>query len=428
MKALIVEPSKLYQALYTKILSELDFTVVCAENGQQGFGRLDADDTDIVFSAMHLGDMSGASFCEQLRHNAAFAQLPVIMITATEDGKTLGAAISAGVTEIFQKDDLDRVADYMRAFVKDLQDDGQLAGAVLYTEDNKAVAALICALLSENGLNVDHYTTAEEALEAFKEGDYDLVLTDVVLAGHMNGYELVKALRSTQDHKSLVPILAVTGFDDTARRLELLRAGVNDYVTKPVIDEELLARVKNLITNKHLLDELERQKERMRQLAMTDQLTTLYNRHFLMEVGPQRISEAFRHRLQLSMIVADIDHFKAINDQHGHSMGDVVLKQVGETLRESCRTEDVAARFGGEEFVLLLAHCGQHDAEQKAEKLRCQLETLNPGGIPVTASFGVSSLPIEGNCDFPQLFNAADKAVYEAKSAGRNRVVIGQFG
>ena len=151
---------------------------------------------------------------------------------------------------------------------------------------------------------------------------------------------------------------------------------------------------------------------------MTDQLTSLYNRYSLSDMASNYLSEACRHGNPLSIIVTDIDYFKKINDKYGHSIGDAVLIAVSQLLKNSCRNEDFAARFGGEEFVILLPHCNLESAIQKAETLRQSIETMNPESIPVTASFGVATLPLETTCQFDELFNMADKAVYAAKAGG----------
>ena len=155
---------------------------------------------------------------------------------------------------------------------------------------------------------------------------------------------------------------------------------------------------------------------------MTDQLTSLYNRHYLVDTAPKHLSEARRHNYPLSVVVIDLDHFKSINDTHGHTVGDVVLRETGNMLANAVRDEDVVARFGGEEFVALLSHCDLQSALSKTEDLRAKLEALKPAGLTVTGSFGVASYDPERHDDFSQIFSDADKAVYEAKDSGRNCV------
>ena len=142
-----------------------------------------------------------------------------------------------------------------------------------------------------------------------------------------------------------------------------------------------------------------------------------------MEVGPKRISEAYRHNQALSMLVLDVDHFKSINDKHGHSTGDAILSGLADVFQHNCRNEDVAVRFGGEEFVLLLNHCDLNNAAAKGEFIRKKIATLCPSNLNVTISIGVSAIRNEPRDDLSSLFKRADRAVYQAKEAGRNRVV-----
>lgn len=158
---------------------------------------------------------------------------------------------------------------------------------------------------------------------------------------------------------------------------------------------------------------------------MKDQLTGLFNRHFMMESGPKAIKQAQRHKYPLSMLVLDLDNFKSINDQHGHATRDTVLESVGTTLLNSFREEDIACRFGGEEFVVILPNCNLSEAAIKAEQLRLIIENGHPAGLLVTASIGVGSLFIDDNTDtFATLFSRADHGTYQAKANGRNQVVL----
>ena len=173
------------------------------------------------------------------------------------------------------------------------------------------------------------------------------------------------------------------------------------------------------------LKDIEKQGKKLYELAMKDQLTKLYNRHYLLEIADKTIKGAERFNKPLSVIVLDIDHFKQLNDTHGHQVGDQVLASVAEFLMNAMRSSDVAARFGGEEFVLLLSHCDLTEAKAKAEDLREKIQQLQPRGLHVTASFGVSALElISGEASFNALFKLADSAVYQAKREGRNRVIV----
>ena len=273
-------------------------------------------------------------------------------------------------------------------------------------------------------LDVTHFVNAEDALSSFIEHRYDLVITDVLLEGPMNGVAMVRMIRGQKGVISEVPVLAITGYDDPQRRLELFRAGINDYVTKPVMEEELAARVINLVTNKYLLDRVREQQKSLFQLAMTDQLTTCNNRHCLVQYAPKYISDATRYHFPLCIMILDLDHFKRVNDVHGHNVGDEVLACVGQLLMQGCRQGDFVARLGGEEFIMLLPHCPPSNAMLKAEEVRQAIEDKKPAGLTVTASVGVAGLSKKEHKDFDSLYKAADLAVYASKENGRNRVTF----
>lgn len=426
MKALVVEPSILYRKIVKMQLTELGYEVVFTKTGQESIETLNADTFDVVIFAMFLPDMNGATFCLKIRSERKLQHIPAFMVTSSNDSDVLEKASSSGVTEIFHKDDFNRFADYLRTFTDKIEGEKKISGRILYVEDNLVVATITGRVLENLGLDVDHFMQAEEALEAFKENNYDLVITDVMLKDGMSGIGFTKVLREMEKDESAIPILALTGLDDVARRIELFRAGVNDYVSKPVVDEELIARVRNLISNKKLLDKVKQQQEQLLQMAMTDPLTKLNNRHYLMGITPQKISEAFRHKTPLSMIVIDLDKFKDVNDTYGHAAGDTVLREVGRLLVKESRTEDITVRFGGEEFLIVLSHCNEAHAITKAETLRKLFVELDPGGLHISGSFGVACLPMDFKSDFTGLFAAADEAVYKAKESGRNCVKVSQ--
>ncbi|MDX1451903.1 MAG: diguanylate cyclase [Oleiphilaceae bacterium] len=256
----------------------------------------------------------------------------------------------------------------------------------------------------------------------------DLVLLDVDMPG-MNGYEVITHMKQ-DEHMADVPVIFVTGMDNDEDEEKGLALGAVDYVVKPVRPAIVRARVKT-----HVL--LKQQRDQLAKMAMCDQLTGLYNRHFLIESAKQKVSFSRRHQQPLSVMILDIDLFKQINDQYGHAMGDQVLTAVGGAIQERCRKEDllgrpasresvsesgdaIAARYGGEEFLVLLSPCDLAAAQQKAEQLREAVETLQPSGINVSTSIGVAQLQPEET--FEALVSRADSALYRAKEAGRNRV------
>jgi len=258
-------------------------------------------------------------------------------------------------------------------------------------------------------------TNGKTALKlSVQEPTPDLILLDVLMPD-IDGFDVCRELKD-QDETKDIPIIFVTGNDsDTGEELGL-ELGAVDYITKPLHAAIVRARVKTHVKLKLFNDKLF-------SLAMRDGLTSLYNRHFLFDEARRLLSKAKRNREDMSVIMLDIDHFKLINDQYGHQVGDDVLKAIANELKISTRNEDIAARYGGEEFVILLTNCNSSKAEEKAENLRGSIEKLEPNGLKVTSSFGIVELNIK-HINFDDILKDADDALYEAKNGGRNRVVV----
>ena len=250
---------------------------------------------------------------------------------------------------------------------------------------------------------------------ARQEPQPDLILLDIEMPG-ISGFEVCKQLKKdtlTQD----IPVIFVTANDQEEDEEKGLHIGAVDYITKPIRPVIVAARVDTHIT-------LKIQRDLLTRMATHDQLTGLYNRHFLMESAPKKIAFAQRHHTSVCLLTLDIDHFKKINDDYGHPFGDRVLREIGDLLKSFSRKEDIVTRFGGEEFVILFDACRLQDALDKAEELRKQIEQLKPEGYTITASLGVTELQSEQDT-LEQIIKRADQALYQAKEQGRNRVIAG---
>ena len=242
----------------------------------------------------------------------------------------------------------------------------------------------------------------------------DLILLDVSMP-EMDGYEVCELLKANVITAN-IPVIFVTGLQGEKDEEKGLMIGAVDYITKPFRPAIVAARV-----NTHLTIKL--QQDKLNQLAFSDQLTGLYNRHYLMDVAKQKIHNAQQQEHPLWVLMIDVDHFKSINDNYGHSMGDIVLKQVGEALAANSDQDDITARSGGEEFVVLFELCDDEQAFNKAITLLDAIESLNPQGVNVTISIGMAKVS-EKDKDFDSLLKRADIALYKAKDNGRNRLEL----
>ena len=424
MKVLILENGRLFQKILQDLLIELDCTVSCVRTGKEGLDLLinTTDETkyDLIIASQHIFDKSGDKFIEHCKNSDR--NTPVILLTSEPNDTLLRNARAAGIKDIFPKTNLTYLKSSIRYYIQGESNFDIQGGRVLYIEDSASVAHIVTKYLKKLNLEVTHFATAEEAFHAFIDNDYDLVITDVMLEGTMDGLSLIRMIRAQNSHSAKVPILAMTGHDDSQLRIDLLHAGINDYVTKPPIEEELAARVNNLITNKRLADQVRQQQRSLFNIAMTDQLTTCHNRHSLSDYAPKYIKDAVRYDYPLSIMILDLDFFKRINDEFGHTTGDIVLEDIGKLLMSTCRQGDIVSRIGGEEFLILLPHCNIDDAMRKAENIRSRIELSEPADLTVTASIGLATLIKEHNGDFDNLYKAADSAVYYSKENGRNQV------
>lgn len=424
MKVLILENGRLFQKILQDLLIKLGCTVSCVRTGEEGLKLLvsTTDDTkyDLIIASQHIFDKSGSDFIEHCKNSDR--KTPIILLTSEPNETLLRNARSAGIKDIFPKTNITYLKSSIRYYIQGEKNIDIQGGRVLYVEDSASVTHIVTKYLKKLNLEVTHFASAEEAFHAFADNDYDLVITDVMLEGTMDGLSLVRMIRASNTHAAKTPILAMTGHDDVQLRIDLLHAGINDYVTKPPIEEELAARVNNLITNKRLADQVRQQQRSLYNIAMTDQLTTCHNRHSLSDYAPKYIKDAVRYHYPLSIMILDLDFFKNINDEFGHTTGDAVLAEIGKLLMATCRQGDIVARIGGEEFLILLPHCNIYNAMQKAENIRSMIELAEPADLKVTASIGIASLIKQYDEDFDKLYKAADSAVYESKENGRNQV------
>jgi two-component system cell cycle response regulator len=421
MKALIVEPSRFFASVLSSMLLKYGFEADVVNDGEAGLEALSAHPYDLMCFAFALGSMSGNDFFLKAKMQGLVGHFPAFMITSGLDPRQRLLAQNMGVTDCLLKSDMASSERLIEQMAREAQE--KLHGRVLLVEDSFVASEHYREVLAGMGLTVDHFKTAEEALQVLSNRQYDLVITDFMLEGEKTGLWLVRKLRESKGQNAGIPILAVSGFEEPKRKIDILRAGANDFVAKPVLTEELELRVRNLFKTQMLLRRLEMQFQHMRELALHDQLTGLYNRHYLDKRIPELFADCDQHGRSIAVIAIDIDHFKQINDSQGHHVGDQVLEAVAQVILDSGRKDAIAARLGGEEFMLLRPDVDLVRGAMRAEGMRHRLETLRPAGLRVTASMGVV-LRNKGEA-FEQLLQRADKLVYAAKQQGRNQVMAG---
>ena len=286
---------------------------------------------------------------------------------------------------------------------------------VLIIDDSPDALAVAKARLAKEHLEVICADGGQAGLKAARDQKPDLILLDVNMPD-ISGFELCRQLKADVELQ-MIPVIFLTGSDTTEDRVKGLDIGAVDYVTKPFDAFELRARVRAALRTKHLQDLLTEH-------ANIDPLTELPNRRALMKHLEKEWSRFQRHGDTLSFIMADIDHFKQVNDTYGHSIGDQLLRRIAQALAEQCRKTDLPARYGGEEFAIVVPHENMETALHLAQRCRQAIEHISmqvdQQQVKATASFGVAEALGLSNPE--DLIQKADQALYQAKQYGRNRV------
>lgn len=424
LKVLIIDDDKSFNDLVTPILQEAGLNVTITSSAKEVLAWSASESFHLILYSNNLTEMPASDFCGQLRAIEAYDFVPILVMTEQNTANELKKALLSGATDTFSKHDFGALRSYIERLVQ--RESFELSGRVLLIEDSRVLQAILFDLLTELGLDVDAYTHAEDAWSVYPEGDYDLVLTDILLGGTMSGLTLVRNIRRMQGQQSNVPIIASSGFDNKARKVELFHHGVNDFISKPVVREELRQRVINHITTYQSIRELRTQERSLYSLSMLDDLTHLFNRHALREFSGKFFADAYGLGQPLSMAVLDIDYFQKINKENGHIVGDQVLSELGKWLKRFARDVDLVARWAGDEFIFLLANCSQKEASQLIERLQSRLKNFNPAGIEVSLSIGIASTSEQDKerVTLNGLFELADSAMYQAKIGGRNRIEL----
>jgi diguanylate cyclase (GGDEF)-like protein len=305
--------------------------------------------------------------------------------------------------------------------------------AILLAEDDPVTRMLMTRFLKKAGYEVDAVSDGAEAFDKMMKRYYPILVSDWEMPG-MDGVALCKAVRNMQ-LDGYVYALLLTARDAKEHIIAGLEAGADDYLVKPVHEPELIAR---LNTGRRILaleHSLRVANQRNRVLSITDHLTGAYNRRYLMEQLPREVERCRRYAYPLSVIMCDIDHFKRVNDEQGHSAGDDVLQQFTRRVQQSIRSNsDWIARYGGEEFLLVLPETEYASGILVAEKVRGIVGSApfstRAGEIRVTASFGVASTGSDGPdllLRVEGLIRAADQCLYRSKQEGRDRTTSVQI-
>lgn len=294
---------------------------------------------------------------------------------------------------------------------------------IVVADDSPIYRKLVQDVLAHEGYEILFAKDGREALDIVARHKPSLVITDWEMPD-ISGIDLCRKIRQEQDSYTYIVLLTSNSKKDQV--IEGLAAGADDYLTKPFHSGELLARVGVGRRVVKLHQQIQSKNLLLQELALKDSLTGLPNRRAIEEWTQRELSAAARHKFSFWVAVADLDHFKGVNDTFGHEAGDVVLKRFAEILRANTRSSNMCGRIGGEEFLVMLTHVEQPGVQIAIERIRRQLEketfTFGDRTAAVTASFGVACFAGETSPSFEKLLRTADAALYSAKRKGRNRI------
>ena len=434
--------------LEVRLLAEY-FEVLTASNGADALETCENGKIDVVLLDVMMPDMDGFEVCRRLKSDPATAHIPVVMVTALDHVSDRVRGLEAGADDFLTKpvNDLQlmtRVRSLVR--LKMLTDElrlrasttrnigieellsrrepaGEAMPRVLLIDERQSSGARVAGLLAKTA-RVDVVTDPHVGFFQAAEEPYECVLVSTGFA-EFDPLRLCSQLRSL-DRTRFVPIILLAEQGEDDRIVRGLELGVNDYLIRPIDRQELTARLRTQVRRKRYNDHLRASVTQTIEMAVIDGLTGLHNRRYLDSHLQTLFDRAVARRRPLSLMITDLDRFKSVNDTYGHDGGDEVLREFARRLRKNVRGIDLACRFGGEEFVVVMPDTEAAIAEKVAERVRAEIAELpfliNGEGVPVTVSVGLSSLK-RGVDSVAELLKRADVALYEAKSGGRNRVV-----
>jgi two-component system cell cycle response regulator len=428
------------------------FEVLTASSGREALEACGQGNIDMVLLDVMMPEMDGFEVCQRLKSNPQTHHIPVLMITALDQSSDRVRGLQVGADDFLTKpvDDIQLMARVkslvrLKALTDELRARAQTGqeiavedalramnainadgGRILLIDSDVRHAERVKSFLADTN-EIEILSRPQDAALTAAGGHYELALVSMAL-GDLDPLRVCSQIRTVEQCRTL-PLILMAEEADRPRVVRGLDLGVNDFIMRPLERNELLARVRTQIRRQRYAAELRQSVTNTLALAVTDELTGLYNRRYFDRHLSLMLEKARDQERDMAVMLIDMDFFKAVNDTHGHDMGDAVLREFSLRLRRNIRGVDLACRFGGEEFVVLMPDTDYRHAQNVAERVRMAVaergfETGLGRPLAVTVSVGVALN--ESAEDTPEmLLKRADVALYRAKREGRNRVVFG---
>lgn len=434
------------------------YTVLCAYSGAEALEIARAEKPDIILLDVMMPEMDGFEVCRIIKADPELEHIPVVMVTALSDPSDRVNGLSAGADDFLTKplDDVALMArvrslvrlkmtmDEWRArentatslgVIEDSYNSNLPQGPanILVIEDQDFESKKLQETIESEGHTVSTANSGIEALDLINHYLFDVIILslDMDHGNDDDGLRFLSHLRSNDKTRS-IPILMVSQEDSSkiARGLEI---GAHDYIVRPIDRNELKARLKTQIRRRRVQEKLKTNYEASLSMALTDTLTGLFNRRYLNVHMEKLLKQSDDQRKPIAVLMFDIDHFKAVNDTHGHGVGDQVLKVFSNRIKDRLRSFDILARTGGEEFMAILVDVPLEKACYIAERLRRSVSEdpfpadIEAGELSISTSIGGVYIGTDV-AEIDDVMERVDKVLYEAKETGRNRVVFDKKG
>jgi len=449
-RILVVDDTPLNVKLLQAKLTHEYYSVSTAENGRVALEKAVQEKPDLILLDVMMPEIDGFETCRRLKADAQTRNIPVIMVTALADVPHRVQGLEAGADDFLTKPIHDialfaRIRSCLR--LKTIMDEWRMRegsggggvfqgtgegeegakppATIALLDDHPPEQLLLQEHIEKVGMQVRSIKEAGQLPGLLAQHPIDVCLINLHLQ-QGEGVRVCANLKALEATRTL-PIVVYGEESDMETIAKALDVGANDYIVKPIDRLELQARLHTQIRHKRAYDRLRLSYEKNMQLAITDPLTGAYNRHYLDQTLPRFFDRSQKNSKPVSIVMIDIDHFKKINDTHGHHAGDQVLQEMVKRVQESVRLFDMVIRLGGEEFAVIMPEAPYPAALQAAERLRQAIANAgfaleNGQSLNVTISSGVASAE-KGDIPASVLFQRADKALYRAKALGRNQVV-----
>jgi two-component system cell cycle response regulator len=449
-RILIVDDDPLNVKLLASKMPPDQFETATAFSGQDALRLTLKDPPDLILLDIMMPEMNGYEVSHCLKTNPVTQDIPIILVTALDGADDKIKGFEAGADEFLNKpvntiELLARINSLLRLKYyreqlrsRTLSEKGFSSNQttahpaewihppvkILIVEDDEKDARMIQEYFVTEPYHLETVNTGEAALDRVQKEDFDLVLLDVLLPG-VDGFEVcqrIKGLHQTQD----LQVVLITCLPDLENKIKGVEQGADDYLIKPINGRELKARVKVLVKKKHYIDQLRNNFEQALNSAIYDGLTGLHNQTYFKKFLEMEIKRAERQRYPLGLMIIDIDDFKNINDRFGHLAGDLIIKDLAQLIKKNIREVDLSARYGGDEFVVILPYTDRNETVQIIERIqkavagyREREEILLQQEV-LTLSFGVAFFPHQGTT-MEELIRNADQTLYRSKQEGKNR-------